>query len=263
MTNNRQHYEIERELACRLRQAPPGLRKELYSEVYNELYRRVPDHPFNLETPNSPERRALTAAQFRGLRPYLSPGATVLEIGPGGGALALELSQYVANVCVVDISDAILADIEGSPNVTYFASDGSSVPVPMESVHVAISHQVIEHLHPDDAQEQLEEIYTALLPGGAFLCFTPNRLTGPYDVSRGYDAIATGMHLHEYTNLELVGRLRDVGFGRVRHLFKRAAGTCVCRLFWCAPSNVCWVSCQNKSGIGLRIACQAECGCLA
>src|SRR5712692_8694627 len=39
------HYEIERELADQLRAAPPELRKELYRTVYNELFRRVPDHP--------------------------------------------------------------------------------------------------------------------------------------------------------------------------------------------------------------------------
>src|SRR3712207_6241441 len=41
----RHHYEVERELADRLRRAGPGERLRLYSEVYDELFRRVPDHP--------------------------------------------------------------------------------------------------------------------------------------------------------------------------------------------------------------------------
>jgi len=39
------HYRIEIELADRLRSAPPSERLGLYGEVYDELYRRVPNHP--------------------------------------------------------------------------------------------------------------------------------------------------------------------------------------------------------------------------
>ena len=44
--NIRQHYIIERELADRLRHASREERRAgLYAAVYNELFRRVPDHP--------------------------------------------------------------------------------------------------------------------------------------------------------------------------------------------------------------------------
>ena len=39
------HYTIERELAARLRAAPANERALVYGEVYEELFRRVPDHP--------------------------------------------------------------------------------------------------------------------------------------------------------------------------------------------------------------------------
>ena len=61
----------------------------------------------------------------------------------------------------------------------------------------------MEHLHPDDALEQLQNIYSALVPGGIYLCITPNRLSGPQDVSRDFDMVATGFHLKEYTISEL------------------------------------------------------------
>ncbi len=47
------------------------------------------------------------------------------------------------------------------------------------------------------------------------MCATPNRLSGPHDVSCAFDAVATGFHLKEYTTGELVRLFRAVGFGHV------------------------------------------------
>jgi hypothetical protein len=41
----RQHYEIEKELATRLRNSSRGERAAMYTQVYDELFRRVPKHP--------------------------------------------------------------------------------------------------------------------------------------------------------------------------------------------------------------------------
>ena len=74
----------------------------------------------------------------------------------------------------------------------------------------------MEHLHPDDAFEQLENIYRALTPGGVYICVTPNRLSGPHDISSLYDEVATGFHLKEYSISELHSLFRRVGFSRIR-----------------------------------------------
>ena len=74
----------------------------------------------------------------------------------------------------------------------------------------------MEHLHPDDACEQLENIYHALVPGGVYVCITPNRLTGPHNISKHFDEAANGFHLKEYTILELSNIFRKAGFSRVR-----------------------------------------------
>jgi SAM-dependent methyltransferase len=84
---------------------------------------------------------------------------------------------------------------------------------------VAYSNQLMEHLHPDDAFEQLCEIYRVLAPGGIYLCLTPNSLTGPHDISRYFDSVATGFHLKEYSIRELTGLFRSVGFSRLRFCF--------------------------------------------
>jgi len=61
-------------------------------------------------------------------------------------------------------------------------------------------------------------VYDKLVPGGVYICFTPNQLSGPHDVSKYFDYHATGLHLKEYTLTDLVGILREVGFSRIRML---------------------------------------------
>ncbi len=97
--------------------------------------------------------------------------------------------------------------------------------MPPGSVDVAYSNQLMEHLHPDDAAEQLREIFKALAPGGTYLCFTPNSMTGPHDVSRSFDRVATGLHLHECTVTELNRMLKDVGFRHTQVMLPRGGVT--------------------------------------
>jgi hypothetical protein len=70
----------------------------------------------------------------------------------------------------------------------------------------------MEHLHQDDAFEQLKNIYKSLIPRGIYICITPNRLGGPHDISQYFDKVATGFHLKEYTTSELVKLFQTVGF---------------------------------------------------
>jgi SAM-dependent methyltransferase len=90
--------------------------------------------------------------------------------------------------------------------------------VPGGSVDVAYSNQLMEHLHPDDALEQLHNIYKALVPGGIYMCVTPNRLNGPHDISKHFDRVAMGFHLKEYTVTELCHLFQTAGFSKVRIL---------------------------------------------
>jgi len=73
----------------------------------------------------------------------------------------------------------------------------------------------MEHLHPDDAVDQLKSICAVLVDHGVYVCVTPNRLCGPHDVSKYFDDIATGFHLKEYTWTELSDLFLDAGFSKV------------------------------------------------
>lgn len=215
----RRHYEIERELADRLRQASRGERGRLYGEVYDELFRRVPDHP-QLQRKTEPDRQAV-ASQIADLRRFAGPADTFLEVGAGDCAVSLGMAGVVERVVAVDVSTQVSSVEAPPPNFELVLTDGCSIPVPDASVTVAYSNQLMEHLHPDDAREQLENIYRALAPGGVYICITPNRLSGPHDVSGGFDASATGFHLKEYTTGELADLLHDIGFSKVRALVQR------------------------------------------
>jgi SAM-dependent methyltransferase len=210
-----EHYEIEKELAGRLRSAPRQERRHLYSSLYDELYRRVPYHP-QLTRKSSPERtRYMVGLQMKFLRPFLHHEKTFLEVGPGDCALSFEVSRFVKQVYAVDVSDEITKASAAPANFQLFLSDGCNVPVPPNSVQVAYSYNLMEHLHPDDAVDQLQHIYNALAPGGSYICITPNRITGPHDVSRYFDDLATGFHLKEYSTAELSDLFKKIGFSKV------------------------------------------------
>jgi len=211
----REHYEIEKELAGRLRAASKEERRRLYTALYDELYRRVPLHPQLTQKADPAARAEAVAVQMRLLRRFLTPGSVFLEVGPGDCSLAFEAAKSAKKVYAVDVSGEITKGAARPANFELILSDGSSIPVPAGSVHVAYSNQLMEHLHPDDALEQLRNVYAALAPGGRYVCITPNRLTGPHDVSEHFDEVATGFHLKEYTATELARIFKAAGFSRI------------------------------------------------
>jgi SAM-dependent methyltransferase len=209
-----QHYRIEIELADRLRAAPRAERLGLYGQVYDELFRRVPLHPQLTRKVSAAERFAAVADRIAALRPFIDADTVFLEVGAGDGSLTLEVAELARHCYALDVSREILSGVR-HPKVETVLSDGCSVPVPRESVTLAFSFQVMEHIHPDDALEQLRNLFAAVAPGGSYVCVTPNRLNGPHDVSKYFDLVARGFHLKEYTIAELEQLFLGVGFGRV------------------------------------------------
>jgi len=211
----REQYEIERELANRLRAATRDERKGMYTAVYDELYSRVPHHPGWTRRTDAEEMRRAHDAQHAMLGRYLRPGDTYLEIGAGDCLFAAEVARTAGRVYAVDVAREV-SKLESPPdNFELIISDGTSIPVPPGSVDVAFSNQLMEHLHPDDASEQLEHIFAALRDGGRYVCITPNRLDGPHDVSSYFSDVADGFHLKEWTFTELDSLFRTVGFSHV------------------------------------------------
>jgi SAM-dependent methyltransferase len=210
----REQYEIERGLAARLRQATAEERSTLYAEVYDELFRRVPHHP-QLRRRFSEERERQVDRELYFLAPLLDKEVTFLEVGAGDLALSRRVAGMVREVHAVDVAAEITGLDHAAANLHTALTDGRHLPLPDDSVVLAYSNQLMEHLHPDDAAEQVSELFRVLRPGGAYLCVTPNRLTGPWDVSRMFSSTPQGLHLREYSNRELAALLCEVGFEQV------------------------------------------------
>lgn len=211
----REHYEVEKELAERLRNARKGERRHLYSKLYDELYERVPHHPQLTRKDDSESRKRSVAAQVKIISRFLTPESTFLELGPGDCMVSFEVGKRVRKVYAIDVSDEITKSYGQPPNFELILSDGSSIDVPSGSVNVAYSNQLMEHLHPEDAVDQVRGIYNALIPGGVYICITPHRFSGPHDISCYFDDVATGFHLKEYTHKELYDLLKKVGFKKI------------------------------------------------
>jgi SAM-dependent methyltransferase len=209
----REHYEIERELADRLRNAVTREeRRRLYGEVYRELHERLAHHPLVLQTQDALAQSVAAAPQVRLLRTFVSSKSDFCEIGAGDSAVARALAPYVRSSLALDVTDAFLTGPNTDGNFAFRVFDGFDPGLAPGSVDVAYSRDVAEHLHPDDLIEQTAAIARMLRPGGIYLCVSPNRLSGPHDVSRRFDDFPTGLHLREYTASELAVAMRRSGF---------------------------------------------------
>jgi SAM-dependent methyltransferase len=213
---HKEHYEIEKELATRLRESSREERKTLYVSLYDEFNQRVPIYTEAIGEQASQVTSVMASPQWRFLRRFLHKDTVFLEIGAGTCAISLATAGFVKKVYALEVSKEVTKHVQKPENFELILFDGFSMPVPAESISVAYSDQVMEHIHPDDAYEQLAHIYNALAHGGIYICITPNRLNGPHDISRHFDRVATGFHLKEYTNSELSALLKQVGFSQVK-----------------------------------------------
>jgi SAM-dependent methyltransferase len=214
-TQLREHYEIEKELADRLLAATRAERRGLYGIVYDERARRIPHHPLIVRAKNKAAQAVDSSRQLRLLRPFLNPGMIFLELGSGDCALSIRAAPYVKKVYAVDVSAALVHEDQFPPNFKLCVFDGFELPVDNAEIDLIYSRDVVEHLHPDDLADQMASAYKALRPGGKYICVTPNRLSGPWDISRHFDQVPTAFHLKEYTSYELSAVFKSAGFSRV------------------------------------------------
>src|SRR5262249_3741963 len=138
-------------------------------------------------------------SQLRFLNGFIKSSSVFLEIGAGSCLVAIEVARKARRVIAVDVSHEITRRDNLPLNVELKIFDGVKVPVEAGTVDVVYSHQVMEHVHPEDALEQLKTIHRCLRPGGVYICVAPNRINGPHDISRYFDKVATCFHLKEYT----------------------------------------------------------------
>lgn len=210
-----EHYILEKDLASQLRHANKSERQQLYTSLYDQLFQNTPHHPQLTRKQDQAASQAEINRKMRLVKPYLKPDTVFLEVGPGDCQFSFEVAKTVQKAYAVDVSREITKNANLPSNFELIISNGCDVPVDENSVSVAYSNQLMEHLHPEDAYDQLKDLYQCLQPGGVYICITPNRLAGPHDVSKYFDPVATGFHLQEYTNQELIDLFLQVGFAKV------------------------------------------------
>ena len=214
----RRHYEIECELARRLRDAPADERRRLYGEIYDEIVDRLPDQPMVRQSEDPAARDRSVGLQASLLEPFLDLRTRFLELGAGDASLAAALAPRVREAIVVEASQRLI-DPAGSPaSLSIVHGDATRIDLPDRSVDLAYSCHFLEHLHPEDAPTHLSEILRVLVPGGVYVVVTPNRIWGPHDISRYFDEEPRGLHLREYGYGDLGALLGEAGFARVAAL---------------------------------------------
>ena len=209
------HYEIEKRLAAKLRKASKNERRKLYTALYDELFKKVPYHS-QIVNKLDPSARRINVLKSLKLFNHLLDSETIfIEIGPGDCALSLEVAKQVKQVYSIDVSEEITKHKTLPPNLDILISDGSSIELPENLADIVYSNQLMEHLHPEDALEQIKNIHKVLKNRGRYYCITPNKYTGPHDISAHFDDVATGFHLKEYSNNEIYRLFCDAGFKKI------------------------------------------------
>jgi len=174
---------------------------------------------FNTDDPESFEEGG--SWDFDRLRPWFDKDSTVLDLGCGIGRVA----RYVAPECsvlwAVDASQTMLdlmADrLSDLTNIRYAHCHDVTFPdVPSESVDLAYSLLVLQHLEREDAFLLLEELHRVLRPTGTVFLTYPNLLSETYlsgfveYAHRGHSADPARARL--YTPEEVATLLPAAGF---------------------------------------------------
>lgn len=212
----RHHYEVERELAKRLRDSTRSERTGLFKELYTELFERVPDHPRLTRRQSEEDSRRNVENQLRLIRACLGPEVRLLEFAPGDCRLAYAAAPSCQSVVGVDISDQRSSeDRQTQPeNFELIVYDGYDLSaVEDNSVDIVFSYQFLEHLHPEDVALHFALVKRILKSGGCYTFDTPHRFSGPHDVSAHFGTSLDCFHFQEWSYRQMIEKLSGYGFG--------------------------------------------------
>lgn len=112
-----EHYELEKNLATRLRNSTREERKHLYNELYNELFEKIPY--FQNRISDKQKRFEAAATQIQFLKCFLRPGSIFMELGAGDSALSIQLCALQKKVFAIDVCYQIPARTELPDNFNF------------------------------------------------------------------------------------------------------------------------------------------------
>jgi SAM-dependent methyltransferase len=219
--------QLEFEYAKRLRESPLHERRALYAEAYDRVS-VLANARFESDEPE--QRTAGTnLANVQAVARLADTTDDVLEVGCGRGYTCLKLAPHVRSIVGTDVSSPVidearaLMEAHGVFNVAIekVGAFDLSDRFGESAFSLAVSVDVLEHLHPEDAREHLEQVFRLLRPSGRYMIFMPSRLNGPHDITMEEFPSRKeplGFHLNESTYGALSREMRRIGYRRFRSL---------------------------------------------
>jgi SAM-dependent methyltransferase len=167
-------YTIVRCDGCGTERLDPMPSEAELDEAYDTAY-------YDESSPDSgatgAARRMAWRTQIRPLRPFLTPGAPVLEVGCGTGSfLARIRERFGCDVFGIERS-AGAADVARARGLRVQGGTLTDARLPDASVTAVIMRHVVEHV--PDPRALLREVHRILSPRGAFFLTIP--VTGGWD----------------------------------------------------------------------------------
>lgn len=145
---------------------PPEVRKAFYEALDRE-------YPARSNTYGAYNEPVALLAELERLPRY----ARILELGAGGGFLALALAaRGYSRLTLSDLTATALAALRvNAPDAALVGADAERLPFRDAAFDAVVSSDVIEHL--PDVEGHVAEVERVLVPGGRYYLKTPNRLT--------------------------------------------------------------------------------------
>ena len=143
----------------------------------------------------------------------------VLDVGSGVGYGSKILAEKASSVLAVDVSEEAVRYAGrkyAARNIEMMVGDGEGLPLAGESVDVAVSFELIEHLQGQQAH--LLELGRVLKPDGLTVISTPNRIFYSQESHQ-----ANPFHTREFAFQEFLDSLKSV-FSSVEIYFQNHVG---------------------------------------
>ena len=183
------HYDLCPQCALCTKHVRHGGAREDFATGQASYYDDVDADPFAEPQAIMRERAARRVAV---LRAYLRTGASVLEIGPGGGQVANWLRQQDCRYLGCEVSRSLAERLEAQ-GIPVVHGEFESIHLP-ESYDLVLSFHTIEHV--PEPRAQLTKAFSVTRAGGHFIIATPNARSWEHRLLPRLSANFDAGHLH-------------------------------------------------------------------
>lgn len=217
------HYHEESAVAKKILAAPPfsNERKELMNKGYTLVEELIPRYQRDKKSFGASSWSVQKLEEIVRIRAKKTNKEVVIyEAGVGTGYAIKKLAD-VPGVRYIGCDVALLKEVEklGEQYNNLILRENTIYEdlhlVQDEVIDVFYADNVIEHMLPDEIDKILSLLYKKMKKGGMLFLVIPNRLSGPFDISRNYQRRGTkanGFHFMEMSYVETIGKFSRNGF---------------------------------------------------